>query len=131
MAEKPTYEEIFDFGKCLEIMGYTPDRDATRYEKCGAYLNAEVTIRRTTKGEFKDLDYRIIMTCFDGGKQYIPYVVEFKQCKALSVEYVKACEERAQHINAVLDAAFRDIMVQGATVDPKAIIAREKEAIND
>lgn len=128
MAEKPEWSDILEFKKKMEEMGFVPDRDITRFEKRGAYFTLDITIRRTTKSEFKDLDARVILTFVDGPSQAYPHVIEFKQCKALSIAYVRACLEQAQCMNTVINAMFNAIQNQASLIDPKEILKKENES---
>lgn len=128
MAEKPNWGDILNFVKALESMGYVPDRDKNHIEKRGAYYSFEVNICRTVKGDFKHLDCRLILHFVSYDCRALPRVIEFKPCKALSVEYVRACEGRVQSIGTMIDQLFRSISEQAAQVDPKEILKKETES---
>jgi len=128
MAEKPNWGDILNFVKSLEIMGYTPDRDKNHIEKRGAYFTFEVNICRTVKGDFKHLDCRLILHFVNFDCRALPRVIEFQKCKALSVEYVRACEERVQTIGTTINAMFNAIKNQASLVDPKEILKKENES---
>lgn len=127
MAEKPNWGDILNFSKSLEIMGYTPDRDKTQMEKRGAYITFEVNVCRTVKGDFKHLDCRAILNFMNYDCRGLPRVIEFKKCKALSVEYIRACEECVQGIGTTINGLFASITEQASKVDPKAILKKEAE----
>ena len=55
-------------------------------------------------------------------------MIEFKPCKALSVEYVRECEGRVQAIGTMINALFNSIKNQASLVDPKEILKRETES---
>lgn len=128
MAEKPSWEDIRNFVKALEIMGYTPDRDYNHIEKRGAFYTFQVNICRTVKGDFKHLDCRLLLNFVNWDCRALPRVIEFKACKALSVEYVRACEERVQSIGTSINALFNAIANQASLVDPKEILKKENES---
>lgn len=128
MAEKPNWEDIIFFKKKMEEMGFAPDRDINRFTKRGAYFDLAITIRRTTKGEFKELDARIILTFVTFGSHAYPGVIEFRQCKALSLAYVRACVERAQAMDSAIASMFLELQNQASSVDPKEILKNEKKA---
>lgn len=128
MAEKPDWGDILEFKKKMEEMGFVPDRDITRFEKHGAYFTLDITIRRTVKREFKDLDARVILTVTQYNTQAIPHVLEFKPCKALSIAYARACVEQAQCMNTSINAMFNALKNQASLVDPKEILKKENES---
>ncbi len=130
MAEKPNWEDIRNFVTSLENMGYVSDRDKNHIEKRGAYFTFQVNIYRTVKGDFKHLDCRLILNFVSFDCRALPRVIEFKPCKALSVEYVRACAECVQSIDTMINTLFYSITNQASLVDPKEILKKEKEAQN-
>ena len=129
--KKPNWGDILNFVKALEIIGYTPNRDKTRIEKRGAYFTFNVNICRTVKGDFKHLDSRLILDFVDCCCRGLPRVIEFKPCKALSVEYVRACEEQVQSIGTMINALVNAIHNQASLVDPKEILKKENASKKD
>lgn len=128
MPNKPDWGDILNFVKALETMGYTSDRDNNHIEKRGAYFTFQVNICRTVKGDFKHLDCRLILHFINWDCQALPRVIEFKTCKALSAAYVRACEERVQSIDAMINALFNAVKNQASLVDPKEILKKEGTA---
>jgi hypothetical protein len=128
MAEKPSCGDIANFVMALESMGYVPDRDKHNLEKIGAYFTFNVGICRTVKGDFKHLDCRLILNFVNYDCRALPRVIEFKQCKTLSVEYVRACAECVQSIGTMVNALFNSITNQASLVNPKEILKKETES---
>lgn len=106
-------------------MGYAPDRDNNLIEKSGADFTFAVDICRTVKGDFKHLDCRLIFHFVDLSSRGFPRVIEFKKCKALSVEYVRACEECAQSVWVTIKTMLNSIQNQVSLVDPTEILKKE------
>lgn len=128
MAEKPNWGDTLNFVKVLELMGYTCDRGYNHLEKRGAYFTFDVRICRTVKREFKHLDCRLIFHFITCDCRVLPRVIEFKTCKALSVEYVRACEAQVQSIGTMITALFNGIQSQVSLVDPKEILKKKNES---
>jgi hypothetical protein len=53
-----------------------------------------------------------------------------KPFKGLSAIYVDECIATARNIQTTIEAAFSAASNQVGLIDPKAIIAKEKEAVN-
>lgn len=127
MAEKPTCTEIRNFGLALQDLGFTPDRDRVTYTKRSQYTCLTVDIAYTAREEFKHIKARARVTFVDYDGRFLNMAV-FGECKALSLQYVRACEECAERIDKAASSLREVIAAQELLVNPKEILKKEKEA---
>lgn len=127
MAEKPTYTEIRNFGLALQDLGFAPDRDWVTFTKQSQYTCLTVEIAYTARGDFKHIAARARVSFVDFGSRF-PDRAVFKECKALSLPYVRACEECAERIDKAVSSMCEVIAAQELLVNPKEILKKEKEA---
>lgn len=121
MKTTPTIQEEITFQDSLGLMGYVLDSAHRTYVKRGAYVTLEVNMNHTSKGAFKHISCRLILTVVSPSFGAAPHVFNFKPSKKLSVAYIKKCEECVQNISTQIDAMFNSISNLTSTVDPKEI----------
>jgi hypothetical protein len=93
-------------------------------------VTLKIYIDRKAKGDFKQIHGFIRLDFVDLGAREIQRTFEVKPFKGLSTLYVDECIATARNIQTAFRAAFSAAANQVSLINPKAIIAKEKEAVN-
>lgn len=130
-AKEVSWGDLREFADVLGTKGFKPDRDLTELVLCLDLVTVKIYIDRKAKGDFKQIRGYIRADFADFGARGLERTFEIKPLKGLSTIYVDECLAVAQNIQTTFRAAFSAAANQAALIDPKAIIAKEKEETND
>jgi len=130
-AKEVNWADLRQFAEALGTKGFKPDRDLNELDLRLDLVTVKIDIDRKAKGDFKQIRGYIRADFVDFDTSGIQRVFEVKPIKGLSLIYVDECLAIAQNIQTTFRAAFSAAVNQVGHIDPKAIIAREKEATND
>lgn len=128
-AKEVNWAELREFAAALEAKGFKQDRDLTELETRLDLVTVRIYIDRKAKGDFKQIRGYIRLDFVDFGASRIERVFEVKPFKGLSTIYVDECLATAQNIQTNIRAAFSAASNLVDHIDPKEILAREKEAL--
>lgn len=129
-AKEVSWAELREFAEALETKGFKPDRDINKLELHLDLVTVIIDIDRKVKGDFKQIHGRIRLNGMSFGVRNIQSVFEVKPFKGLSLIYVDECLATAQNIQTNIRAAFSAASNLVDHIDPKEIIAKEKEKTN-
>ena len=129
-AKEVNWAELREFAEALETKGFKPDRDINKLELHLDLVTVIIDIDRKVKGDFKQIHGRIRLDGMSFGVRNIQSVFEVKPFKGLSLIYVDECLAAAQNIQTNIRAAFSAASNLVDHIDPKEIIAKEKEKTN-
>ena len=130
-AKEVNWSDLREFAATLAEKGFKQDRDLTVLELRLDLVTLKIYIDSKVKGDFKQIRGYIRANFVDFGACGIQRTFEIKPLKGLSIMYVDECIATAQNIQTTFRAAFDAAANQVDHIDPKAIIANEKEATND
>lgn len=129
-AKEVNWADLRQFAEVLETKGFKPDRDLNELETRLDLVTVRIYIDRKAKGDFKQIRGYIRLDFVDFGASRIERVFEVKPFKGLSLIYVDECLATAQNIQTNIQAAFAAASNLVGRIDPKEIIAKEKEKTN-
>lgn len=129
-AKEVEWSDLRKFAEVLVAKGFKPDRDLTELGLRLDLATVKIYIDRKAKGDFKQIRGYIRLDFVDFGAPRIQRTFEVKPFKGLSTIYVDECIATARNIQTAFEAAFSAAANQASLIDPKAIIAKEKEAVN-
>lgn len=129
-AKEVYWSDLRKFAEVLGAKGFEPDRDLTELRLRLDLATVQIHIDRKAKGDFKQIQGRILLDFVGLGARGIRNVFEVKPFKGLSTIYVDECIAVARNIQTSFQAALAAAANQASLIDPKAIIAKEKEAVN-
>lgn len=129
-AKEVGWSDLCKFAEVLKTKAFERDRDLTELVLRLDLVTVKIYIDRKTKGDFKQIRGYIRLNFVDIGASRIERVFEVKPFKGLSTIYVDECISTAQNIQTNIRAAFSSAGKLADNIDPKAIIAKEKEAAN-
>lgn len=129
-AKEVGWSDLCKFAEVLKTKAFERDRDLTELVLRLDLVTVKIYIDRKTKGDFKQIRGYIRLNFVDISASRIERVFEVKPFKGLSTIYVDECIATAQNIQTNIRAAFSSAGKLADNIDPKAIIAKEKEAAN-
>lgn len=129
-AKDVNWAELREFAEALGTKGFKQDRDLTELELRLDLVTVRIYIDRKANGDFKQIRGTIQLNFVDYSSR-IGRSFEAKPFKGLSTIYVDECIAIAQNIQTISRATFSTASNLVGSIDPKEIISREKEGIND
>lgn len=128
-AKEVYWAELREFADVLGTKGFKSDRDLNELELRLDLVTVRIHIDRKAKGDFKQIRGSIQLN-FVGYASRLGRSFEVKPFKGLSTIYADECVATAQNIQTNIRTAFSAASNLVDLIDPKAIIAKEKEAVN-